>query len=156
MTHRSEIVHRGEGLGLVVVGPVIVQCWTANLAVDPLVAVLDAERALLRAFPSGIATLLLMRKQRFIPPAGEARRLLGEIEREIAPRMLAMALVIEGSGMVVAAARTLIAGLQLVSRSSYPSSISSTLNDGAAWLAAQVPGPTATEIVAAAQSFEAG
>jgi hypothetical protein len=73
--------------------------------------------------------------------------------------ILAAAIVIEGSGFRPAATRTLVAGMYLVTKKSYPHKIVATPEEGAVWLVEQLAASgvnaSASDIVAAAVTTRA-
>jgi hypothetical protein len=91
------------------------------------------------------------------PASTEVRDATAAFARE--SNIMAAAIVIEGSGFRPAATRTLVAGMYLVTKKSYPHKIVATAEEGAVWLAEQLVAAgvpvSASEIVAAARATRA-
>ncbi len=103
------------------------------------------------------ATLAIIEPTAASPASAEVREATAAFARET--DIMAAAIVIEGSGFRPAATRTLIAGMYLVTRKSYAHKIVATVEEGAAWLVAQLAGAGITQpaedIVAAAEAARA-
>lgn len=71
--------------------------------------------------------------------------------------ILASSIVIEGRGFKGAALRTIIAGMYLFSRNSYPHKICSTVHEGAVWLVPRLPSgsPRVEELIEAVEATRA-
>ncbi|MDP2341945.1 MAG: hypothetical protein Q8O67_13390 [Deltaproteobacteria bacterium] len=149
----ARVVQKTADFGVVVVGPVVVSCWRAGMQAERMAQLLEVYRAQLLAFPS-IAGVIWMPKQRFAPPDAASRKVLAEIETAIGARTAALAIVLEGSPMVMATARAVVAGIGLVSHEPYPRSIVGSLEEGARAVAAKSGMPTSTEITAAARLLD--
>lgn len=87
-------------------------------------------------------------------PAPELRDRLSGMLRRRAESLLGVATVLRGSGFRVAALRSMIAGVRLVSRGRYPGKVFSESDPAAAWLAARVPHLAAGELADLARSLE--
>jgi hypothetical protein len=149
--HDARLLHRGDGLLLFTMGPVVVHAWATEVTATLLRKHLAADQGAVAAqFPDGIAGIMVVRHKRLRPPDAAARAVLAEMDHKLGPRTRAVAVVVEGSGLASSIVRAVMSGVQLAARTMYPSEVFATIDDAAAFVAARVKdGPTAAEIVAA-------
>src|SRR5262249_12978896 len=113
------VLARDVGYALANCGHCFVSIWAQPSTLDSLSALRQCEEALAREAPDGLVVLTVMMGEAFS---------IGTREREEAQRLAqrfdkttqAAAYVIEGSGFRAAAMRAVLAGLQLLARTSHP------------------------------------
>ena len=118
-------------------------------------AFLRAESAKLNQTLNGkYASLSILERTGIGNPASDVREASASLARDFT--LLGAAIVLEGSGFLPAAGRTLITGIFLLTKKKYPHKIFSDAGDGATWLVPFLSAAgiqqSASEILAAAEA----
>lgn len=96
--------------------------------------------------PNGIALITIVEENAPMPPS-EARDALAAFLGRQSASIKVSAVVYEGSGFRAAAVRSVVAGLTLMARQTYPHKVFATAEEGITWMAPQMPTPTAANEV---------
>lgn len=121
-------------------GNVLVAVCVDAVTVPSLERLLGATKGLALRFPAGVAVVLVL------PP--NAPLLSTKRERDLASELLsvpgvaAFALVLEGDGFWAAAARSILVGLNALSRRTLPTKVFASIEQAAPWLSVVVRRPT--------------
>lgn len=109
---------------------------------------------LLSQYPDGIAMMLLVYDGGGVP-GGQGRGRATQMLREIGPRLQALAAVIEGAGFWASAARSVLTGLALMSRTRFPLRSFAGTNEAARWLVKHIrPAVPLEELLAALRELD--
>jgi hypothetical protein len=141
------VLARDPGFALAQCRHAFVSVWTQPSTIDSLSAVRQCEESLAREAPDGLVVLTVMTGTAFA---------IGTREREEAQRLAqrfdkttqAAAYVIEGSGFRAAAMRAVLAGLQLLARTSHPVRVFSDVPTAVEWLGGRARPPIAPDDLA--------
>ena len=115
------------------VGNVFITISRHRAEVDTLRRMRTALTSHFKRWPAGVGTISVMESTSYSGQVThDEREEMAKMSRDYAAR--AVALVIEGTGFRPAAIRTMLAGLYLVSRPTYPRRIFDTVDHGIGWL----------------------
>ena len=143
--------HRNERLVIATMGNVVIQLCRGTLHLEDMPALRRAAVANNRTWGERTKSLVLMESEavgRIEPGVREAAEAL---LREVPTA--AIAYVIEGSGFRVATARTILAGLTMLTRRGMQTKTCDSLVAGTRWLCETIPTPEAGVEAAALARF---
>jgi hypothetical protein len=133
---------------------VYLNAWWDTPTPEQLTKLGAHRRAFVAARTGRLAALTIVKVARLRPMSPEAKKLSEELNREDQHRFSAQAVVLAGSGLVIAAARLLISAMQLANKTPYPTRYFSNEAEAIAWLA-PLAAVSAEELKAAAQLLRA-
>lgn len=142
-------VVREDGVLLATWRNVLLNVGKGNPSKEFIDQVLQHAEDLLSVYPDGIVLMLLIYDGGGVP-GGKGRGRATQMLREIGPRLQALAAVIEGAGFWASAARSILTGLALMSRSRFPLRTFSEMNEAARWLVKYIQPPVPLEELQAA------
>ncbi len=128
-----ELLNRSPACLHLACGNVLVNAWLARMTRADVEVAGMAGREMSRRYPKGIGSINVMPEQLPLPDAS-ARAAGAESLREAQRWMLANAVVIEGSGFWLSAARAAYGALQLGVINQCPQGVVGTVADACAWL----------------------
>lgn len=138
-------------------GNVFVTVLRAPMTIEAVEPLRRESLRMSQRFAGKCVSLAIIEPTAASPASPEVREATASFARE--SHVMAAAIVIEGSGFRPAATRTLVAGMYLVTKKSYPHKIVATAEEGAAWLVGHLAAAgfaqSASEIVAAADAARA-
>jgi hypothetical protein len=134
----------------------VIVVWSGTVTVPALRSVETASRDVLQRFPQGNCAVSLTLEETPMPGA-EVRRVGSELARDLGPRSLASATVIEGSGFFASAARSVIAGVMLVSGVRATQRVFSSIDEVGGFIAPHIAAGRATphEVVGVVRAIRA-
>jgi hypothetical protein len=147
------IEHADERLALAFDGPLLISVLRKPLTVDGARAVHRAAQRAFDLYKGKAGSLTIIEPTASGSPPPEVREITTAMSRQFP--LVGAAIIVEGSGFGAATTRTVIAGVYLLSKKNYPHKICSTVGEGATWLAALLPGPSAQTIAAAGEAARA-
>ena len=95
-------------------------------------------RELIARNPAGIAVLVIIPSVAK-PPPEEVRKAISDLLARMGPHLRCACWLVEGSGFRAAAARGVLASLQMVVRSAYPTRVCSDLAAAVHWIVQHMP-----------------
>ena len=150
MSEQTRILYSSPVAAATVVGDVHISVYRGALTREALIGVSTAHRDLIARYPEGTCVLSYAELNTPLPSA-EARELTAELTKEFAPGIRCSVTVIGGQGFWASAVRSVVTATLVLSRNGYPVKIMSTIEEGAAYAAAnsKVPGVTGERLVQA-------
>jgi hypothetical protein len=148
-----------DGLHIGTFDRVFISGWYAPPTVERLAQLAELQRSFTRSIgPHAVFSLIDPRVGREMN--ADSREASKKISDEMKEHTLAMVFVVMGSGFFAATARSVISGIQWLSRPPYPSEVTSDVDHGAGWMAARLsdagyPCPTAG-LLTAVREMHAG
>jgi hypothetical protein len=142
------VLAHATGYALATCGHAFVSVWSRPSTLDSLAAVAQCEEALTGDSPEGIVVLTVIAGTAFsigIREREEAQRLARHFDKTT----VAEAYVIEGEGFRAAAMRAMLAGLQLLARTSHPVRVFADVPGAVEWLGVRARPPIAPEELSA-------
>ena len=130
---RSEACH-----GIALTGRTLIVLWqteTRNEAVGELARLLAA-----RAAEVGSVALLQVIGDGATPPDAAARAALATMLKDNETRIVASAVVFEGTGFRASLIRSLVIGISMLSRPKCPHTVFASVSEGVAWLCSHLGG----------------
>jgi hypothetical protein len=150
--HFSDV---GQALGSC--GNVFVTVLRQPMTIEAVEPLKRESNKMSQRFGGKFVSLAIIEPTASSSPSPEVREATASFARE--SNILAAAIVIEGTGFRPATTRTLVAGMYLVIKKSYPHKILATPEEGAVWLVERLVASgvntSATEIIAAAAATRA-
>jgi hypothetical protein len=123
---------------------VVVSVWYGNGAIEHIEAVRQVHRDYQERFPAGYIFLAVLRPRRMQgPPPKQILELGSQVKRESDGHVLANTVVIEQGGVKGAFMRSVVTGVNMLSRTRVPITVFPTLDEAVAWMA-DLPGPDDT------------
>ena len=122
--------------GIAITGRTVVALWqteTTIEAVRELASVLAGHAA-----ESGGAGLLQVIDERATPPDGNTRVALAAMLKDNEARIVASAVVFEGSGFRASVVRSVVIGITMLTRPKCPHTVFASVNEGIAWLSGRM------------------
>lgn len=108
---------------------------------------------LLPAYPDGVAILMWLHAGSVIP-SNETRRRSGEMLQDLGPKLQCLVAVVEGTGFWASSIRSVLTGLMLVSRMTFPLKTFDTIDKGTEWMSTQLrPAVTPGELLTVAREL---
>lgn len=153
----ARFIHLGRG-GSVLYGG-CEGIWVMAMFATPTKADMLLARPALEVMakecPKGFPTLTWV-----LPEAGyrmdhDARQAASDVTKEFDALVLAQATLIEGTGFQAAAVRAIIAGIEVMSRSSGATKVFADLSTSVAWCAGLRPQPSGVPVVSIVQAIAA-
>jgi eukaryotic-like serine/threonine-protein kinase len=126
------ILHSEASHGIAFAGRTLVVLWqteTRGQAVTELAALLARH-----ATESGSVALLQVIGDQAIPPDSATRARLGEMLKTHEQRIIASAVVFEGTGFRASMIRSIVVGISMLSRPKCPHTVFASTSDGIEWL----------------------
>lgn len=118
--------------------------WHHNTTVAGVMALERAVEEFAETRPNGIGLVTIVEESAPMPP-GDAREALAKFLERASHCIKVSAVAFEGTGFRAAAVRSVVAGLTMVARQSYPHKVFATVEEGMAWMAPQMPSPTSAQ-----------
>jgi eukaryotic-like serine/threonine-protein kinase len=122
--------------GVALAGHTLVVLWlgeTSKQAVRELRTQLENHAA-----ENGRVALLQVIGERAIPPDGEARAALAAMLKDNEARIVASAVVFEGSGFRASVIRSIVVGISMLTRPKCPHTVFASVSEGITWLSVQL------------------
>lgn len=156
MSASFDVLERGAG----VLYGACAGIWVMILFAEPTVTDMRLARPSLRTMsrrhPLGFPTLTWVLPEAGVSMENEARKTAAQITDEYAKAIVANATLIEGTGFRAATVRTIVAGLDMMSRSASAKKVFAELLPAVAWCMARCPvRDSASESDVAASIFAA-
>lgn len=139
----AEIIHSVPDQSLASWGDTFILLFHLNTTVP---GVMEIDRAITRfseSRPNGIGIITIVEEAAPMPPS-DARDALVKVLEGISRCVKVSAVAFEGTGFRAAAVRSVVAGLTMVARQSYPHKVFATVEEAMAWMAPQMPSPTSS------------
>lgn len=155
MPRSLEVFDRNAEMACGSYGDVFLGLWRTAVTVDGARRVaVPMERLALR-HPRGLS-LLFVTEEECAMPDGEARKVFASDAKRHETFTRHMALVFEGEGFKASVFRSVLTGMQALTRQKAPVTVLATVAQAGRWLASQRPGElSAGELVAAFADFRA-
>ena len=112
--------------------------WRNRTTVEGVRRASAELEAFARKHPHGVAMLTIVEADAPMPTT-EARTTLGDMLRRAEESLRCSALAFEGDGFRAAAIRSVVTGLALVARPSYPHKVFDSVRSAVEWLAPKAP-----------------
>lgn len=134
------VEYEDEALRVASRGNLFVNVWSGALTVARLDALHRCECELRKRHPEGfaIASVVASMPTELLKLEEPARKRADAISKEMTPHTVALADVVLGGGFWAAAVRSIMVGVNLVTRPAYPKRSFDTLGTAAAWLTVQL------------------
>ena len=127
--------------------------WKKNTTLEGAKAVRTHLLEFTRARPAGVGLLTIVEANAPVP-AADVRKALAAVLADFSRSIKASAVIFEGQGFSAAAVRSVVTGLTLIARQSYPHKVFGSLAEASAWMLPQLPRPvTAGELATAVASL---
>jgi hypothetical protein len=120
------------GLAVTFEGPLLANVLRQPLTLERARVLYKAAQKAYDLYKGKACSLSIIEPTAASTQTPEVRRLTTALSKEFI--LLGSAIVIEGSGFAAATARTMIAGVYLLSKRPYPAKIFPSVPEGAAWL----------------------
>jgi hypothetical protein len=127
------VIHRGEDLGIAELGATSIAIWRSK-PTRPSFELQRAELAKVVARAPGEATFLCVVEAECEPPEGFVRMASSQMITAHGRNLRKVACVIEGHGFMAAITRSVLSGMQLITRSPADIKFFRTVFEGARWL----------------------
>lgn len=140
----SAVLHTERDFAVGKCGPVFIVIWKVDTTEKGMKRVADLFRA--TSLPQRIGMLTVVDADATMPSA-EARNLGAAFLAKNSNRIVASAVVHEGSGFKAAAVRAVVTGLSMLARQPFPHKVFSEVQPAASWLSASgVTGPGSSSV----------
>jgi eukaryotic-like serine/threonine-protein kinase len=124
--------------GLALTGPIVIVLWeneTSSGAVHELAALLATHAA-----ENGRVALLQVIGERATPPEANVRAALAAMLKDNEARIVASAVVFEGTGFRASVIRSIVIGISMLTRPKCPHTVFASVKEGIAWLCTHLGG----------------
>ena len=129
-----EIVSLGRDHAIGIWHCFLIQIWRHGTSLDCARTVRDAAKRLAAEREGALATIIVVESGAAMPD-GDTRAELARMVDDQKGRMVAAALVHEGSGFRAAAVRAVMTGMMTLAKQPFPHHVVANVADGAKWLA---------------------
>ncbi len=136
----AEILHSDPDQSLATWNDILVLIWHVNTTKQGVDRLDSTCSAFAKTRPNGVALVTIVEENAPMPPA-EARDAMATFLGRQSAVVKASAVIYEGSGFRAAAVRSVVAGLTLMARQTYPHKVFATVDEGITWLAPLLPVP---------------
>lgn len=137
----AEIKHSDPDLSLATWGDAFLLIWHHNTTVTGVSTLERTLNAFAAERPNGIGLITVVEESAPMPPS-DARDVLAQFLERASSHIKVSSVAFEGSGFRAAAVRSVVAGLTMVARQSYPHKVFATVEEAMTWMAPQMPSPT--------------
>jgi hypothetical protein len=124
---------RVDGLLLGSYGNCMIKVWSGRALTPEMDAAHEYAEELCALWPDGLAFLIVVESDCAMPRA-EERKAISAFYKKMAPRLLAMSQVAEGTSLWAVMARSVFTALQLMERRAYPSAMFALPSEAIEWL----------------------
>lgn len=115
----------------------MIKVWSGRALTPEMGAANEYAEELCRLWPEGLAFLIVVESDCAMPRA-EERKAISTFYKKMAPRLLAMSQVAEGTSLWAVMARSVFTALQLMERRAYPSQMFALPSEAIEWLSPYV------------------
>jgi hypothetical protein len=135
----TKIVEASDGWALATRGRLVITVWRNEVTLDRVTSVDRTIRALLpRCAGAGYGSITVIEPGISMRMNDDARTASTDLQKRYAAQMKCSGYLVEGTGFLTAAVRTMTAGMHLLTRSPYPIKTFATMPDLASWVGPHV------------------
>lgn len=140
----AEIKYSDPDMSLATWEDTFILIWHRNTTVSGVTTLERSLNEFAPTRPKGIGLVTVVEESAPMPPS-DARDALAQFLERASSHIKVSAVAFEGSGFRAAAVRSVVAGLTMVARQSYPHKVFASVEEGAAWMSPQMPNPTSAK-----------
>jgi hypothetical protein len=137
---RLKIVHEDGGFTVASVGPLLIGCWCRQGRLADLPPFVAEEERLIAKYPEGVRLLTILAGQNSLGSEDGLRQEAARLAKQYATAVASHATVLRASGLAAVFARSFLTGIQILSRTRYPTHVFADAGPGMRWIL-ETPSP---------------